>query len=208
MSADMMYGERAPSRQITGVAAVVAVHAALILALVNGLAERRPVFVDQPDIQYIPVTETAPAEEVPVEPPPVDNPEIAEPVIQAPEIPVEVPVDDVIVAEPVTADPPINTAAISAPSPLRSDPRFPLERPDYPATDVRLGHEGIVRLLIYVLPNGRVGDVKIAQSSGYPSLDASAARKAKAAWRFVPATSGSGQAVAAWGTFDVKFELN
>lgn len=203
----MMYAERAaPSRQITGVTAVVAVHAALILALVNGLAQNRPVFVDQPDIQYIPVTETAPEEPVPVEAPPLD-PEIVEPVIQAPEVPVEVPVDDVIVAEPVTADPPITTAAISEPSPLRSDPKFPLERPDYPATDVRLNHEGTVQLLIYVLPNGRVGDVKIARSSGYPSLDASAARKAKAAWRFLPATSGSGQAVGAWGTFDVKFQI-
>lgn len=204
-----MYAERAaPSRQISGVAAVVAVHAALILALVNGLAQNRPVFVDQPDIQYIPVTETEPVEEVPVEAPPI-NPEIAEPVIIAPEIPVEVPVDDVIMAEPVPAtDPPVTTAAISEPSALRSDPRFPLERPDYPATDVRQGHEGTVRLLLYVLPNGRVGDVKIEKSSGYLLMDASAARKAKQAWRFIPAKSGNGRAIAAWGTFDVKFELN
>jgi hypothetical protein len=32
-------------------------------------------------------------------------------------------------------------------------------------------------------------------------------RKASSAWRFLPATSGSGQAIAAWGAFDVKFEL-
>lgn len=205
----MSYAERAPSRQVTIVAAVVAVHAALIFALIYGLAERRPVFIDQPDIQYIPVEETAPVEEVPVDAPPID-PEIAEPVIVAPEVPVEVevPVDDVIMAAPITADPPVAAPAVSAPSALRADTRFPLERPDYPATDVRLGHEGTVRLLIYVLPNGRVGDVKIARSSGYPLMDASAAKKAKSSWRFIPATSGGGQAIAAWGTFDVMFELN
>src|ERR1700752_1088934 len=98
----MMYAERAPSRQLTSVAAVVAVHAALIFALVTGLQQRRPIFVDQPDIQYIPVTETEPVEEVPVEAPPV-NPEIAEPVIIAPEIPFEVPVDGACMAEPPAA---------------------------------------------------------------------------------------------------------
>ncbi len=64
-----------------------------------------------------------------------------------------------------------------------------------------------MRLLIYVLPNGLVADVKIERSSGFPLLDNAAVRKARAAWSFLPATSGSGQAIAAWGTYDVRFEL-
>lgn len=63
-------------------------------------------------------------------------------------------------------------------------------------------------LLIYVLPDGKVGEVKVSRSSGYPRLDASAMREAKRSWRFLPANSGSGEAMAAWGTFEVTFELN
>ncbi len=63
-------------------------------------------------------------------------------------------------------------------------------------------------LLIYVLPDGSVGDVKVSRSSGYPRLDASAMREAKQSWRFLPAKTGSGEAIPAWGTFEVSFELN
>jgi protein TonB len=58
-----------------------------------------------------------------------------------------------------------------------------------------------------VLPDGKVGEVKVSRSSGYPRLDASAMREAKRSWRFLPAKSGGGEPIAAWGTFEVAFEL-
>jgi len=203
----MMYAERAPSRQITGAAAVIGVHAALIFAIVTGLTVRPPIVVDEPPFEYVPVPEAPPENTEPVKQPSIDDTQVDPlPIPKLP--PLDHPMDDVVIAEPIITDstPPIRTAAVSPHSPLRSDPRFPLAQPDYPASAVRANQEGTVQLLIYVLPNGRVGDVKIARSSGYPLLDASAARKAKAAWRFLPATTG-GQAIAAWGTFDVRFEL-
>lgn len=206
----MMYAERAPSRQITGAAAVIGVHAALIFALVAGLAERETI-EPRPNPEYFPVP--IPDDLDPV--PPVPRPDVDEyagpVVITEPDwVPDVVPDDDVIVGPPVEQTfyaRTINTPVATQPLPLRSDPRHPLAPPDYPAAAIRGNQEGIVRLLIYVLPNGHVADVKIERSSGFPLLDNAAVRKARAAWSFLPATSGSGQAIAAWGTYDVRFEL-
>lgn len=207
----MTYAEGAPSRQVTGAAGVVAVHAALILALMNGLAVNL-VKPDEGVIKVVPVDDPKPIDEPPLAP--LDDPrpsagplEISEPYFSLEFAPAE----DVIVgkvAEHTNEVASGSAPAIVPPSPLRSDPRHPLEPPEYPASAIRRSQEGTVQLLIYVLPNGRVGDVKIGRSSGYPLLDAAAVRKARAAWQFLPATSGSGQVIAAWGTFDVKFQLN
>lgn len=206
----MTYVERAPSRQITGVLAVVAIHAGLILALTNGLASRI-----QPEIENITkvffVEPAAPVEE----PPPVVQPDELTPVVPEvtapePEIVVETPPVDDVIFVPMTPSPPAEptTDAINEPSPLKVDPRNALTRPEYPATSIRQNKQGKVLLLIYVMPDGHVGDVKVSRSSGYPRLDASAMREAKRSWRFLPAKSGSGQAIAAWGTFEVTFQLN
>lgn len=203
----MTYVDHAPSRQITGVLAVVAIHAALILALTSGLASRI-----QPEIEKITkvvfIDRATPTEE----PPPVVRPDEFTPVV--PEVPmpeqvIEVETPPVIELPPVqVVSPPSSGEAISEPSPLKVDPRNALTRPEYPPTSVRLNEQGKVLLMIYVLPDGSVGDVKVSRSSGYPRLDASAMREAKRSWRFLPAKSGNGQAVAAWGTFEVAFELN
>ena len=205
----MTYAERAPSRQISGAAAVVAIHAALILALASGLANRQEILLPPP-IELVPVNSDKPMPQEPAEKPEVVNPDWI-PDLSPPTVEFESEPDkDIIVAQP--ADHTFSNSveagsALALPSPLRSDPRHPLTPPDYPASEIRRNHEGTVQLLIYVLPNGRVGEVKIGRSSGYPLLDDAALRKARSAWRFLPATSGSGQAVAAWGTFDVRFEL-
>jgi len=207
----MTYAERAPSRQITGAAAVVAIHAALILALVNGLAERPPISLP-PDIELVPVKAEQPVVQTREVRPLVANANSTTVDVVEPVRDVVIEFDsDIIIAQPDEQTNPgsVETAlTITQPSPLRSDPRLPMEPPDYPASAIRQNQEGTVQLLIYVLPNGSVGDVKIGRSSGCPLLDASAVRKARTAWRFLPATSGSGQSIAAWGTFDVKFQLN
>jgi protein TonB len=96
-----------------------------------------------------------------------------------------------------------NTPVIEAPA---VDARIPLSEPDYPASEVRGGHAGTVLLSVYVLENGRIGHVRIEQSSGFPKLDASAAREAKR-WRMKPGTQ-DGRPVAMWKTIPITFRLN
>jgi protein TonB len=86
-----------------------------------------------------------------------------------------------------------------------ADPRNPFSEPQYPSAEIRQGHEGTVLLSIQVLENGRVGDVRVEQSSGFPALDQSAMREAKR-WRFRPGTR-DGLPVSMWKQVPIKFEL-
>jgi protein TonB len=205
---DMTYVDHAPSRQITGVVAVVAIHAALILALMNGLASRiEPIFKPETEVVFVPTAQPKPEPVVKPDKVIPDVPKVDP--IPVPPVVIE-PQQEVIELPPVEVAPEASTegTAISEPSPLQVDPNKALTRPEYPATSIRLNEEGKVLLLIYVLPDGKVGDVKVSRSSGYSRLDASAMREAKRSWRFLPAKTSSGQPVAAWGTFEVAFELN
>jgi protein TonB len=64
-------------------------------------------------------------------------------------------------------------------------------RPSYPLMARMRGYEGIVLLAVEVLTDGRAGEVRIKQSSGYALLDQSAL-KAVRAWRFEPAVKMDG----------------
>jgi protein TonB len=85
------------------------------------------------------------------------------------------------------------------------DARYPFSEPEYPVSEIRQGHEGTVLLALQILPNGRVGEVRIESSSGYEKLDASAAREARK-WRMKPGTSG-GTVTAMWKKVPIKFQL-
>jgi len=61
--------------------------------------------------------------------------------------------------------------------------------PQYPVLARRRGWEGTVHLLVLVFANGRVGDITIEKSSGYPLLDKTAL-KAVTRYRFVPGRQG------------------
>jgi protein TonB len=66
-------------------------------------------------------------------------------------------------------------------------------------------HEGTVWLSIQIMPNGRVGTVRIDQSSGYVKLDESALREARK-WRMKAGTQ-DGVATAMWKRVPIKFRL-
>jgi periplasmic protein TonB len=85
------------------------------------------------------------------------------------------------------------------------DARFPFTEPEYPVSEIRQGHEGTVLLALQILPNGRVGAVRIDKSSGYLKLDESAAREARR-WRMKPGTS-DGTVMAMWKRVPIKFQL-
>lgn len=61
-----------------------------------------------------------------------------------------------------------------------------LERPDYPKDALRSGIEGTVKCLVQVLASGKVGDVRVYQSSGHADLDRAACEALKRS-RFFPA---------------------
>lgn len=84
-------------------------------------------------------------------------------------------------------------------------PSSGLTQPLYPASAIRAGHSGTVVLSLEILVNGRVGQVRLVQSSGFAALDQSAMREARK-WRFVPGTR-DGVPVVRWKQVPVKFEL-
>jgi periplasmic protein TonB len=85
------------------------------------------------------------------------------------------------------------------------DPRVGLSEPVYPVSEIRQLHEGTVWLSVEILPSGRVGLVRIEQSSGYPKLDESAAREARR-WRMKPGMQ-DGIATAMWKRVPITFRL-
>lgn len=110
-----------------------------------------------------------------------------------------------------TPPPPTNPAVQREPAPSmltqpQIDPRYGLSEPMYPSQEIRLDHAGTVMLSVYVLENGRVGEVRIEQSSGYQRLDDSAAREARK-WRFKPGMR-DGAPVPMWKQIPITFRLN
>jgi protein TonB len=78
-------------------------------------------------------------------------------------------------------------------------------KPEYPREARRNGQEGMVMLLVEVLPNGDARKVSIEKSSGHELLD-NAAVKAVRKWRFVPAKKGANP-TPAWVKIPVEFSL-
>jgi protein TonB len=78
--------------------------------------------------------------------------------------------------------------------------------PVYPPSEIRLEHEGVVRLRILVDERGRAREVQVAKSSGFDRLDDSAVTAVRR-WQFKPATRAAG-AVAAWTEVNVVFRLD
>lgn len=77
--------------------------------------------------------------------------------------------------------------------------------PVYPFLARKMGYEGTVILDIEVLADGRVGEVKIVESSGYELLDRAAIEAVKR-WTFIPAQR-DGKAVRSVVRQKVVFKL-
>jgi periplasmic protein TonB len=87
-----------------------------------------------------------------------------------------------------------------------SVPRYDLNPPPhYPRVARRRKYTGIVTLDVRVTADGRVAQVRIADSSGYAVLDRSAVKSVQA-WQFTPARRG-GLPVEMWVRVPVRYEL-
>lgn len=192
-------------------AIIALLHVGFFWVLTNGLSVSLPdVFKPQPPI-FLPTIEQ------PTPPPtPIDDWKPDRSVVHVPtpvidHFPEDAPTNAPIEVAPLPTGPGDFTSSgnVAPPEPVVIEPRIDMRRlsePYYPSQEIRLGHEGTVTLSLYVLADGRVGEVKIAQSSGYPRLDESALREAKR-WRFQPGTR-DGVAAAMWKQMPVTFRLN
>jgi periplasmic protein TonB len=150
------------------------------------------------------------------EPPPPPPPKIETPppFVPPPDVAIEIPVE----AAPTTAIRQTTTTAPVAQPPVqpapakvagtqpKTDPRRPPTQPEYPPSSRRAGEAGTVVLEIYVLENGRAGDVRVKTSSGFPKLDDAALREVKRSWRLIPGTE-NGKPVPMWVAMAVTFKL-
>lgn len=78
--------------------------------------------------------------------------------------------------------------------------------PRYPTVARKRGYQGTVVLEVFVKANGRVGDLRIVESSTHTLLDRAAASAVKA-WQFEPGRRGD-RVVAMWVRVPVRFALN
>lgn len=78
--------------------------------------------------------------------------------------------------------------------------------PVYPAIARVRGYEGVVLVSAEVLPDGRVGSMKIRKSSGYAILDQSAIEAVRP-WKFEPAKK-YGSPLTVWVDLPIKFILH
>jgi protein TonB len=190
-------------------AIIVLLHVGFIWAVNSGLSFRTLLLPQPPAIAEF---YEAPDEPQPPPEPVLDEriplkPEIFVPVPAVPPNPIYAPEEVIIRTSTQPRDPPPITRR-TAPQPTIIEPAIPaqgLSEPLYPASDIRAGHEGTVMLSLEILENGRVGQIRLRQSSGYASLDRSATREARK-WRFKPGTR-DGVPVVLWKEVPITFEI-
>lgn len=195
-------------------AIIVLLHLGFFYALTHGMSINPiKIFIPQPP-ELLPLPE---------KPQPVKQVKIPDPVIkeQKPDITIvepDIPFEPEVTGEtpiireaptiigPDTAGPGSTMQPIPEVVEPRIDARRGLSEPYFPPDVIRRGGEGTVLLSLYILADGRVGEVKLVSSSGHTKLDDSAMREAKK-WRFIPGTS-DGKPMAMWKQIPVTFRLN
>ena len=213
----------APGKRFAGLVAVLAFHAVLGYALVNGLARKIVEVVKAP-------LETKIIEEV--KPPPQDNPppppppKLAAPpppYIPPPEVQVQLPstfqstaITAVTRAKPTepVATPGQSVAPPPPPpvakrEPMRTPPVVDAkacDKPEYPAASLRAQETGIVLLAFLIDVDGAVVDSRVERSSGVRRLD-DAARNALRLCKFRPATT-DGKSERAWAKIEYEWKID
>ena len=154
-----------------------------------------------------------PKPQPPPKPREIDEPDLSRVFVPDIEVPNLAAAEDTNAPRQTTDDPPPPVREIVREAPgsgpvivqPQGDPRYPFTEPEYPIPDIRMGHEGTVWLTIEILPNGRVGAVRVDQTSGFARLDESAVREARK-WRMKPGMQ-DGIAIAMWKRVPVTFRL-
>jgi protein TonB len=203
-----------PRLSKAGLGTVVAIHVALLAALVqlNVIPLPTPLAVLSvsllpPAPEAKPQPEIVPPKPRPIErrPTPVPQPsQLAAPAESPSPSPVAVsPAPTPVAAPAPIAAPP----APAAPTPPRFDANYlDNPKPPYPALSRKLNEQGRVLLRVHVAADGSATEVQLLHtSSGHPRLDDSALATVRR-WKFVPARLGQ-EAVAAWVLVPIAFTL-
>lgn len=202
------------SKRAAAFALVVLIHVLFVYVLASGLGKKVVEVVLGP-VETRLIEELPDEKEPPPPPPEIDTPP---PYVPPPEISIEIPVDsgpttaitNVTTERPVAAPPPVAPKPVerqvvkTPPSTVGRGAR--ISQPEYPPASRRAGEAGTVTLQVFVLDSGRVGEVKIAKSSGFPKLDEAAVKEVQRNWRLVPGKE-DGNPVSMWHTFQVTFKL-
>jgi protein TonB len=201
--------EKRPMGALGRMSIVAGMHVAAFYLIASSLGIVPPlVEVAPPDIRIIEQPE-------PPDPPPtIPQPQQYDPTVYVPTpepVPTEPAETDTRVAAVVNDHPPIIQEVVPPARTLqltgvRMDSRHPLSQPAYPLSDIRQGNEGTAEIEVYVLPSGRIGDVRVIKSAGSPTLDQSAIDEAKRKWRMLPAMR-DGEPYAQWHRLKVTFNL-
>jgi protein TonB len=188
----------------------VALHIALIYALIHGLARKIVEIV-------VPPLETKIIEEIkpPADKPPPPPPKLATPpppFIPPPEINIQMPIQSAPTITAVAPTPPPPAPVVIAPTPPRvAVNTAPVvnaascDKPEYPPAARRANETGTVLLNFLIDVNGKVIDSKIERSSGSRRLD-EAARAGLELCNFRPATV-DGKPTRAWARIEYVWRL-
>ncbi len=202
------------NKRAAAFALVVLIHVLFVYVLASGLGKKVVEVVLGP-VETRLIEELPEDDEPPPPPPEIDTPP---PYVPPPEISIEIPVDsgpttaitNVTSERPVAAPPPpapkpIEKAVVKTP-PSTVGRGARISQPEYPPASRRAGEAGTVTLKVFVLDSGRVGEVQVAKSSGFPKLDEAAVKEVQRNWRLVPGKE-DGKPVSMWHTFQVTFKL-
>jgi len=173
---------------------VIGIHALGYIALQNGLA-RRLVELLPNDIQTKIIKEDKKEEPPPPPPPPPDQAIPPPPFVPPVEVAIAIPSEPSVNAITTTNEkPPITLPPVKAPPAdviikPRADPKHPYGNIDeyYPSAAKRDGQEGVATIALVVGLDGKVSDVQVVTSSGFPLLDEAAIKFGKT-MRLLPAT--------------------
>jgi protein TonB len=201
------------NKRLAAFALVVLIHVMFVYVLASGLGKKVVEVVLGP-VETRLIEELPDEEEPPPPPPEIETPP---PYVPPPEISIEIPVDSgpttaistVTSERPVAAPPPapkpVEKAVVKTP-PSTVGRGARISQPEYPPASRRAGEAGTVTLKVFVLDSGRVGEVQVAKSSGFPKLDEAAVKEVQRNWRLVPGKE-DGKPVSMWHTFQVTFKL-
>lgn len=190
--------------RFSGLFAVAGLHAAVLIALMIGLAPKdEMLLVENVKVQTVEELK----EDIALPPPPPPD-YVAPPPDFAPPPSFNVAADAPAPANAITtaaAKAEAAPAALAPPTPARP-PKKGLAPPSYPSESKKLGEEGAVALALYLNEAGKVEEARVETSSGFPRLDEAAVKHAVKAWKLEPCTQ-AGKPVACWYKIKFRFQL-
>jgi len=205
--------EHDPTKKLTGISIVVAIHVMLIYALLNGLGTKIISVVKELPIEARIIEEVKPPPPPPDAPPP--PPKLEEPpppFIPVPEVQVEQPVSPNAISAATSVQPqpsdmnPVSATSTTGPAIVSAQVDFnTCNKPAYPVNSLRNEEKGTVRIKFLIGLDGRVADSRIDKSSGFKTLDI-AAKNALSVCKFKPGTV-DGKPQQLWTSVDYIWKL-